>query len=59
MDLVPALPSTGLHTNGYSLARKLVFDHAGLHPETYVAEVSNKIGAEPGLRPRIAAIGRC
>src|ERR1700722_19894848 len=28
-DLVFALPSTGLHTNGYSLARKLVFDHAG------------------------------
>jgi phosphoribosylformylglycinamidine cyclo-ligase len=49
-DLVFALPSTGLHTNGYSLARKLVFDHAGLHPESYVAEVSNKIGAEL-LRP--------
>jgi phosphoribosylformylglycinamidine cyclo-ligase len=49
-DLLLALPSTGLHTNGYSLARKLVFEHAGLHPETYVAEVSNKIGAEL-LRP--------
>src|SRR5947209_5459990 len=35
-----ALPSTGLHTNGYSLARKLVFEQAGLQPETYVAEVS-------------------
>jgi len=49
-DLLFALPSTGLHTNGYSLARKLVFEHAGLHPESYVAEVSNKIGAEL-LRP--------
>jgi phosphoribosylformylglycinamidine cyclo-ligase len=49
-DLLIALPSTGLHTNGYSLARKLVFDHAGLQPETYVAEVGNKIGAEL-LRP--------
>jgi phosphoribosylformylglycinamidine cyclo-ligase len=49
-DLLLALPSTGLHTNGYSLARKLVFEQAGLQPETYVAEVSNKIGAEL-LRP--------
>jgi phosphoribosylformylglycinamidine cyclo-ligase len=49
-DLLFALPSTGLHTNGYSLARKLVFEQAGLQPEAYVAEVSNKIGAEL-LRP--------
>jgi len=45
-DLLFALPSLGLHTNGYSLARKLVFEVAGLAPDTYVAEVSNKIGAE-------------
>jgi phosphoribosylformylglycinamidine cyclo-ligase len=49
-DLLLALPSTGLHTNGYSLARKLVFETAGLQPESYVAEISNKIGAEL-LRP--------
>ena len=49
-DTLLALPSTGLHTNGYSLARKLVFEQAGLQPETYVAEVGNKIGAEL-LRP--------
>ena len=41
-----ALPSSGLHTNGYSLARKLIFGEAKLKPDTYVAEVSNKIGAE-------------
>ena len=29
-DLLLALPSLGLHTNGYSLARKLVFEVAGL-----------------------------
>jgi phosphoribosylformylglycinamidine cyclo-ligase len=29
-DVLIALPSSGLHTNGYSLARKIVFDMAGL-----------------------------
>ncbi len=30
-DIIIGLPSTGLHTNGYSLARKIVFDQAGLN----------------------------
>ena len=29
-DAILGLPSTGLHTNGYSLARKIVFERAGL-----------------------------
>lgn len=45
-DALLALPSSGLHTNGYSLARKLVFSVAKLEPDSYVAEVGNKIGAE-------------
>jgi phosphoribosylformylglycinamidine cyclo-ligase len=45
-DLLLALPSSGLHTNGYSLARKLVFEVAKLEHDSYVAEVGNKIGAE-------------
>jgi phosphoribosylformylglycinamidine cyclo-ligase len=45
-DALIALPSSGLHTNGYSLARKLIFGEAKLKPDTYVADVSNKIGAE-------------
>ena len=49
-DVLLALPSTGLHTNGFSLARKLVFDGAGLKLDTYVAELNNKVGAEL-LRP--------
>jgi phosphoribosylformylglycinamidine cyclo-ligase len=29
-DVLVGLPSTGLHTNGYSLARKVLFERAGL-----------------------------
>jgi phosphoribosylformylglycinamidine cyclo-ligase len=47
-----ALPSSGLHTNGYSLARKLIFEVAKLKPEAYVPEVGNKIGAEL-LKPHL------
>ena len=51
-DTLIGLPSAGLHTNGYSLARKLVFDVAKLKSDTYVAEVGNKIGAEL-LKPHV------
>ncbi len=51
-DTMLGLPSAGLHTNGYSLARKLVFEVANLKPDTYVAEVGNKIGAEL-LKPHL------
>src|ERR1700739_2230178 len=51
-DTLLALPSVGLHTNGYSLARKLAFEVAKLKPDTYVAEVGNKIGAEL-LKPHV------
>jgi phosphoribosylformylglycinamidine cyclo-ligase len=32
-DTIIGLPSTGLHTNGYTLARKIVFESAGLGPD--------------------------
>src|SRR6202167_1106927 len=38
-DVLIGLPSTGLHTNGYSLARKLLFDVAGLAPDSRLAEL--------------------
>ena len=45
-DVIVGLPSTGLHTNGYSLARKLFFEVAGYTPDTYVNEIKGKAGNE-------------
>ncbi len=45
-DVLLGLPSTGLHTNGYSLARKLLFEVAQYSPEQYVNELKGKVGAE-------------
>ena len=45
-DVLIGLPSNGLHTNGYSLARKLLFGIARYSPETYVNELKNKVGSE-------------
>ncbi|MGB9667810.1 MAG: phosphoribosylformylglycinamidine cyclo-ligase [Thermosulfidibacteraceae bacterium] len=45
-DLVIALPSSGLHSNGYSLVRKVVFDVKGFDVESYVPELGRTIGEE-------------
>jgi phosphoribosylformylglycinamidine cyclo-ligase len=45
-DALVGLASNGLHTNGYSLARKLLFDVAKLELATYVPELGSKLGAE-------------
>ncbi|MSO29895.1 MAG: phosphoribosylformylglycinamidine cyclo-ligase [Acidobacteria bacterium] len=44
-DVLIGLPSAGLHTNGYSLARRVFFDVAGLQPDTVVAELGATAGA--------------
>jgi phosphoribosylformylglycinamidine cyclo-ligase len=38
-DVLVGLPSTGLHTNGYSLARRIVFDQLGLRVDSVVPEL--------------------
>jgi phosphoribosylformylglycinamidine cyclo-ligase len=45
-DVLIGLPSTGLHTNGYSLARKLLFETAGYTPNTYISELDCTAGQE-------------
>src|SRR3990172_7141431 len=44
-DVLIGLPSAGLHTNGYSLARRVFFDVAGLRPDTVIAELGATAGA--------------
>jgi phosphoribosylformylglycinamidine cyclo-ligase len=43
-DVLIGLPSAGLHTNGYSLARRVFFESAGWTADTFV----NEIGATAG-----------
>src|SRR5579871_2210233 len=45
-DVLIGLPSTGLHTNGYSLARKLLFEVAGHAPLTMIEEIQNTVADE-------------
>jgi phosphoribosylformylglycinamidine cyclo-ligase len=43
-DILLGLPSAGLHTNGYSLARKVLFDSLGHRVDTALAELGATVG---------------
>ncbi len=43
-DVLIGLPSAGLHTNGYSLARRVLFDVAGWKADTFVPELKATVG---------------
>lgn len=49
-DLVLGIASNGLHSNGYSLVRKIVFDHAGLQASDFVDELGERV-EDALLRP--------
>lgn len=51
-DKLVAFPSSGLHTNGYSLARKLLFDVGGYDVHTRLPELAQSVG-ETLLTPHI------
>jgi len=45
-DAIIGLPSNGLHTNGYSLARKVFFETMGLTPQSRLPELTRPLGEE-------------
>ena len=45
-DKVIGLASSGLHSNGYSLVRKIVFERAGLSADTFVPELGRTVADE-------------
>ncbi len=49
-DVLIGVPSSGFHSNGYSLVRKVVFEHAGLNVADHAVELNCKVG-DALLRP--------
>ena len=49
-DVLIGLPSSGLHTNGYSLAQRVFFEASGYRPDTFVGELRTTV-AEALLAP--------
>jgi phosphoribosylformylglycinamidine cyclo-ligase len=45
-DVILGLPALGLHTNGYSLARKVLMDQAGIGLSDYVPELGRRLDQE-------------
>jgi len=56
-DVVLGLPSAGLHTNGYSLARKVLFEEMGREPGDKLKELGGRSVADVLLAPHLSYLG--
>jgi phosphoribosylformylglycinamidine cyclo-ligase len=56
-DLVLGLPSAGLHTNGYTLARHVLFDRLGRRPSDRLPELGEETIADALLAPHLSYAG--
>jgi len=45
-DILIGLPSNGIHSNGYSLVRKIVFEKENMAVDTYIPELGGTLGDE-------------
>jgi phosphoribosylformylglycinamidine cyclo-ligase len=57
-DVLVGLPSAGLHTNGYSLARKIFFEELGKEPGDRIGVLGERSIADILLAPHLSYLGR-